>query len=610
MAKRSRNSDDPAQAPAISADAASGGEPAAGGSSSGGGADATANPPAPYPQRQGIIETLDSVVVAFILAFVFRAFVVEAFVIPTGSMAPTLYGRHGTIVCEDCGTEFGYGLADGKVSAQCAIDAGDEAICPNCRHANSDLEINDYAQNAEAGDRILVLKWPFDLGLESLGPQRWEVVVFKDTTDMDPHDGLTNYIKRLVGMPNEVLMLLEGDVYRVPAEKLSPEAVQYYEDLRGLKHEFRLGLRHGRLPQTPGWLLDELDQKLEIVRKTDLAQEVLWFREYDHDFLPRELDGYQPHWVAGLGPGSPWHTDQRRITFDSDGEPETTDYIELQGTDFRADYAYNISRCGLYSGLAPAVGDLRLRFVMVPVDGTGELKLRLNKRGVTHWAAVSMDGSCALYEGGNVPTEQDTPMVRRQLSAFPANEPVEVSFANVDYRLSLKINGVEVLASTDKKGDAAFYGPDVAAIRTERVPAPLPPRVAAQGGSFHLAHLIVDRDIYYRDVPPELLFSQSSVLSWATNGGWAAATNPILLGPGEYFMLGDNSPGSNDSRLWFAAGPHLNDRGEAFQLGTVPRDQLIGRAFFVYWPSGNRPDIPWLERWGFIPDVGRMRWIR
>jgi hypothetical protein len=45
-------------------------------------------------------------------------------------------------------------------------------------------------------------------------------------------------------------------------------------------------------------------------------------------------------------------------------------------------------------------------------------------------------------------------------------------------------------------------------------------------------------------------------------------------------------------------------------LGTVPRDQLIGKAFFVYWPSMQRPE--WLPNlpFGIVPDVGRMRWIR
>jgi len=76
-------------------------------------------------------------------------------------------------------------------------------------------------------------------------------------------------------------------------------------------------------------------------------------------------------------------------------------------------------------------------------------------------------------------------------------------------------------------------------------------------------------------------------------------------------MLGDNTSASKDSRLWDVVGPHLKDRGEAFQLGTVPRDQLIGKAFFVYWPSGHRLDwLPMFSRWGVVPDVGRMRWIR
>src|SRR5205814_7542873 len=53
-----------------------------------------------------IKETIESILVAFILAFIFRAFVVEAFVIPTGSMAPTLMGAHLRFRCDDCGYEW------------------------------------------------------------------------------------------------------------------------------------------------------------------------------------------------------------------------------------------------------------------------------------------------------------------------------------------------------------------------------------------------------------------------------------------------------------------------------------------------------------------------
>ena len=60
--------------------------------------------PSLVPEEEGPVkEVVESIAIAFVLAFVFRAFVVEAFVIPTGSMAPTLLGKHmehpGKYVC-------------------------------------------------------------------------------------------------------------------------------------------------------------------------------------------------------------------------------------------------------------------------------------------------------------------------------------------------------------------------------------------------------------------------------------------------------------------------------------------------------------------------------
>src|SRR5258705_43367 len=60
----------------------------------------------PISAGKGVKETVESILIAFILAFVFRAFVVEAFVIPTGSMAPTLLGAQMRFTCKECGYTF------------------------------------------------------------------------------------------------------------------------------------------------------------------------------------------------------------------------------------------------------------------------------------------------------------------------------------------------------------------------------------------------------------------------------------------------------------------------------------------------------------------------
>ena len=53
--------------------------------------------------EEGHRDTVEAIVVAFILALVVRGFEAQAFVIPTGSMAPTLMGRHKEIACPQCG---------------------------------------------------------------------------------------------------------------------------------------------------------------------------------------------------------------------------------------------------------------------------------------------------------------------------------------------------------------------------------------------------------------------------------------------------------------------------------------------------------------------------
>lgn len=52
------------------------------------------------------------------------------------------------------------------------------------------------------------------------------------------------------------------------------------------------------------------------------------------------------------------------------------------------------------------------------------------------------------------------------------------------------------------------------------------------------------------------------------DGHVASEGSPRVLGPNEYFVMGDNRNKSNDSRFW----------------GIVTRDRIIGKASFIFWP--------------------------
>ena len=51
-------------------------------------------------------------------------------------------------------------------------------------------------------------------------------------------------------------------------------------------------------------------------------------------------------------------------------------------------------------------------------------------------------------------------------------------------------------------------------------------------------------------------------------GAFTANEREITLGEDQYFVSGDNRPGSSDSRFW----------------GPIDKKSIIGRAFFAYWP--------------------------
>ncbi|MCS7033809.1 MAG: S26 family signal peptidase, partial [Phycisphaerae bacterium] len=226
-----------------------------------------------HHEHTNVKETIESILVAFILAFIFRAFVVEAFVIPTGSMAPTLLGAHMRFRCDDCGYDFDTNYqspeSDGEEvsipatarlsrpmydpkTGRNTFDKTFRIHCPNCMYRIPRFSAHDpgnVATNPPVfyGDRILVMKYLYLL----YPPQRWDVVVFKSPADPERHNYSQNYIKRLIGRPGESVMILDGDIYvstRGPESRLEDFVVQ----------------------TKPRW-----------------AQEALWRIVHDNDYQPR-----------------------------------------------------------------------------------------------------------------------------------------------------------------------------------------------------------------------------------------------------------------------------------------------------------------------------------
>ncbi len=156
------------------------------------------------PTAASIRETIESIAIAFILAFLFRTFEAEAFVIPTGSMAPTLMGRHKDLVCPKCGYPYQVNASEEVDREGRPKDFDDPVVsgtCPICRYT---MKIDGQKQPSYSGDRIIVNKFSYQFN----NPKRWDVIVF-----YYPEGAHDNYIKRLAGLPNDTIRIHLGDVW-------------------------------------------------------------------------------------------------------------------------------------------------------------------------------------------------------------------------------------------------------------------------------------------------------------------------------------------------------------------------------------------------------------
>ncbi len=564
---------------------------------------APAPKPAPPQGPRGFRALAEWLALLALAVVVLRTFAVEGYMISTGSMAPCLLGYHRRVACPACGIVFDQGvpaapgadLSDTRLAYAAAPavtespPVAETATCPNCGKAGLAV---DRLPRTE-GDQLLVHKdaftWRAWLGRG--GPRRWEVAVFRN-----PEDETRAYVKRIVGLPGERIELIDGDVYadgelqrksfspqlgtRIPVDAhdhqpddrdqdpdWAPRWVIAGEDSHweatGSRFVFR-GTRDADPPAPPiewigyrHWLRHGGTHRTSVSLESwpagvELPDPVLSPLEYRVDTHELSCLGALPHavweqWDA-VTEDAAFRVAVHDLFERSHVAPITDDYVYNGGPEMRS---------------VNPVRDLMLELQADCSGRTGELVLELSDGARAYQAVLD-------YAGQEVRLLQDDrnePLRRVPLPGARGTGARLVQWSTFDRQLLLVLDGVPVCEPVECDTSAASAQASLQ-----------PARLGARGLHVSIDHLAIYRDVYY--TPPDV-----------------PRTAAYHLGPDEYFMLGDNSPVSVDSRHWKSPG--------------VSRSLLIGKPLLVHLPSR-----PGTVRWGAerrqirVPDFSRIRYIR
>ncbi len=396
------------------------------------------------PKKQGFLrENLEAILVAVVLALIIRHFAMEAFVIPTGSMAPTLLGEHMTLTCPKCGFTFPVDLKY-FVNDNCKFTGlhGFEE-CPNC---GRDFTGPVTPEMAAGGHKILVNKYIYKFR----NPRRWEVIVFKY-----PRDKKTNYIKRLIGLPGEKLEIKGGDVFI---------------------HK----------PGMP-------DGDYRIARKPRVIQEEMWQHVWDMRFPDASQD-----------PAIPWETCAEE---DNTWEITPTHFaVSPRGNESLLSFTRTITRSVEYKfgGSEFSMDDVRLSFTVKPrarsqkapwgAETKGAILVRLNDEAdsnvFTLSIPVSLDGK------GKITLSRNGKEVATAPGAFFPDVEHRVALANADDEVYLVVDGSEIITfkygvTDDDVGESdPSMGDDDALFGK-------PVMFGVKGAGAVFTEVALQRDVYY-----------------------------------------------------------------------------------------------------------------
>jgi signal peptidase I len=583
---------------------------------------APAKKPAP---RDPVREACETVVFVVALVLLLKLFAVEAFVIPTGSMAETLYGYQKDVTCPDCGHQY-------PVNCSNEVDPPDgrprpvvRATCPNCRFPAA-WKPGD-GPGWRSGDRVLVHKAMYTV---DGGPTRGDVVVFKYPVDPQINHTAQNYIKRLWGLGGETLAICRGDLYATTSLAYPPDQL----DLDGRTPVYprpadpttawegpALGFGSSRVnpPFQAGGLDFTYHNRpdplaafaaarragfpaggFEPLRKTPAQAVAMRRLVYDNDHPSATLAKRKvpPRWQAD-GPG--WTTaDDKAFTHTGGGlsflryrhrvpgpagdalggRPPADDWSRSEGGYYDGLFppqpitnflGYNAGVEAGQFGLEgrPGVGDLWAGDLMLEATAEtagGTVVLELS-RGLHRYRATFANGEVALSRTAGDGWKE----LARRPSGFTAGSR-RLAFANIDARLRVWVGDRPL-----DFGAEADY-PAAAGFAEEAVPGALAGGVFAVRSDGHtLQNDIAGPASVGADggaTVSRLKLWADTVFTPAGNGTYDNPDDPVdtfYVQPGHYLCLGDNSGQSSDSRKW----------------GLVPERLMLGKACVVFFPPGR-----------------------
>lgn len=540
---------------------------------------------------------------------VFRAFIAEGYWIETGSMATSLLGHHLQATCYSCGYPF----------PTEAIGSIEWARCPNCQSGS--IKTEDLVRGD--GDQLLVFRPMFD----HVRPERFSVVVFRNPTD--PHQA---FVKRVVGFPGEELRIDRGDLY-INGE-LQRKPLHRQRSMRVLVHDQSFQPPDTDPDWKPRWTAASVTPSLATTPQAtspgswSLTGSVWKFRPSNSGAGEMATPGTSPAAAKNASIDSPATSNA--------GPLEWIEYRHwLRSGGYHATMVEVAAWPKELDPLTPGIGAMAydagtkrlvvrgvltepLRSQLTNPTLPGEFRDAVTRLAdASHLAPIRDDYSYNRRSDGGGRNEVRDLMVSARVTFLDAQSTLVISLSDgrelVECRFQASNRTVQLIRPQDSRPLAEAIWPERLTIGKEGeiecslwdaqslvavdgepvLPAwtyaPTgagqtswrPVRIGAQGGGVDLADLRLYRDVFY-----------------TASKDLRGTKSPIVLGPDEYFMLGDNSPVSRDSRSWPAATP-------------VRAELFLGKPFVVHLPTRRKPLR--IGGWSMnirIPELSRMRYIR